>query len=150
MNEDSVTISSWLRKDYVLQWYHDTEEWLQEIDKRNSQFSFIKHRIVMYNDIPIGFCQYYDCYNAQEDWYSVPDPGITFSIDYLIGEPDYLRRGFGTQIVNALISEISRTTTATTVIAQPEKENTRSCRTLMSAGFVFDEGLDYYRYNIHN
>jgi L-amino acid N-acyltransferase YncA len=59
-----------------------------------------------------------------------------FSLDYLIGEVEYLHRGFGKAILLKLLEKL-RETTAKTIIVQPEKENTASCRLLESCGFQY-------------
>jgi len=101
---DLALLTSWLNKNYILKWYHDADAWLHEIKERHGIFSWIKHFIVLDGETAIGFCQYYDCYDAKEDWYSVSKPNDTFSIDYLIGEEAYLCKGYGKAIV-----EIDRT-----------------------------------------
>ena len=50
----------WLRKDHVIKWYNDADEWLNEIRARNAEFSFLHHYIVYVEDKPIGFGQWYD------------------------------------------------------------------------------------------
>lgn len=99
----------------------------------------------MDNDQPIGFCQYYDCMDAQEDWYSVQARNETYSTDYLIGEEAYLHKGNGKRIVELLIDAIRTKTQAKEIIVRPEEENTPSCKTLTSCGFMFDETAGYYR-----
>ena len=93
----------------------------------------------------MGFCQYYDCYDAGEDWYTVTSSQETFSIDYLIGEEAYLKQGFGKQIVQLLTEIIRRSTQAREIIVQPEEENLASCRALLSCGYHYDPDLGYYR-----
>jgi RimJ/RimL family protein N-acetyltransferase len=92
---DLALLTLWFNKNYILKWYHDADEWLHEIKERHGVFSWIKHFIVLDGETPIGFCQYYDCFYAKEDWYSVNKPHDTYSIDYLIGEESYLRKGYG-------------------------------------------------------
>lgn len=83
-DSDMELLTIWLNKDYIKRWYHDTDDWLQEIKERDTNFAWIHHFIVMEENTPIGFCQYYDCFDANdtEDWYEVPQRGDTFSIDY--------------------------------------------------------------------
>ena len=142
---DLARLDVWLHKPYILKWYEDPKVWLDEIRQRDDRFSFISHFIVMAGSHPIGFCQYYDCSHAGEDWYSVWAHAETYSIDYLIGEEAYLQQGYGKRIVWLLIDAIRAKTTAKEIIVQPEKENAASCNTLESCGFVYDEGKGYYR-----
>ena len=136
---DVEQLKIWLYKDHILKWYHDTDEWLKEIRERNKEFSFLHHFIVNKEDEPIGFCQYYDCFDAKELWYSVESREEVFSIDYLIGEEKYLRKGFGKQIIKLLIDEISKEHEKFEMIVQPELENIASNKTLMANGFIYDE-----------
>ena len=36
-------LDNWLRKDHVIKWYNDADEWLNEIRARNAEFSFLHH-----------------------------------------------------------------------------------------------------------
>jgi len=145
---DVEQVKIWLYKDYISKWYHDTDDWLKEIKERSREFSFLHHFIVYKGDEPIGFCQYYDCFDAKELWYSVESKGEVFSIDYLIGEEDYLRKGFGKQIIKLLIDEISKENENFEIIVQPEMENTASNKTLLANGFIYVENKQYYTIKI--
>lgn len=143
-DSDLSLLDTWLRKDYILKWYHDADEWLNEVRERNGSFSFLHHFMVLCSDQPIGFCQYYDCFDAKEDWYSVERAGELFSIDYLIGEEKFLGKGYGKQIVGLLIEKIYGTWPEAQIVVQPENENTASCKTLLSNGFVYEEEKKYF------
>lgn len=142
--QDIERMKTWLYRPHVQNWYEHPASWLDEIQRRDTDFSFIYHKIVLLEDTPIGFCQYYDCFFAKEDWYTVTHPNDTFSIDYLIGETQYLRKGLGTEIVAALLAEICAHTSAVRVIVQPERENTASCKALLAAGFRYETAPAYY------
>ncbi len=147
---DIALMSVWLQKPYILQWYKDPDAWIDEIRQRNGLFAFIHHFIVMEGNRPIGFCQYYDCYEAGEDWYSIQAPNETYSVDYLIGEEMYLRKGYGKRIIQLLMDIIRSNTRAKEIIVQPEEENLPSCKTLVSCGFEYDKTVAYYRRNLQN
>jgi len=68
--------------------------------------------------------------------------GEIFSIDYLIGEPDYLQRGFGKEMIARMIAML-RNIGAKTVIVEPERDNTASNRALEANGFIWN-GADYH------
>lgn len=57
----------------------------------------------------------------------------------MIGEIDYLRKGFGKAIIKQLMEKIKAQNNAKRIIVQPEPENKASCNTLLSCGFIFDE-----------
>ena len=145
---DVEQLKIWLYKDHILKWYHDTDDWLKEIKERSREFSFLHHFIVNKGDESIGFCQYYDCFDAKELWYSVESKGEVLSIDYLIGEENYLRKGFGKLIIKLLIDEISKENENFEIIVQPEMENTASNKTLLANGFIYDENKQYYTIKI--
>ena len=144
-DSDIPLMTQWLHQAYVLKWYHDADEWLEEIRTRNDQFAWVHHFIVMDGQTPVGFCQYYDCLdaNAMEDWYEVTQRG-TYSIDYLIGNEAYLGQGYGKAIVGLLTETVKHLGQATHIIVKPEKENHASNHVLLANGYVFDKYNDYY------
>ena len=73
-DEDIILFEQWINKDYIKKWYGELNDWIYEVNNRNGEFNFIKHFIVKYNYQKIGFCQYYDCYYAQEEWYKINNP----------------------------------------------------------------------------
>ena len=146
-DNDIEQLEIWLNKEYVLKWYHDADEWLNEIKERYAGFSFLNHFMVLENNKPIGFCQYYDCFDAKEEWYLVEKPCEIYSIDYLIGEEEYLRKGYGKKIVKLLVEKVEKQNPEARIVVQPEKENIASGKALLANGFVYDEGKDYYVLN---
>ncbi len=145
LNDDDIKlIEIWLKKDYVKKWFTHPEDWLNEIKERNGKFKFIKHFIALYDDIPIGFCQYYSCIDAKEDWYKDTSMSGTYSVDYMIGEEDYLGKGLGKFMIGLLIKEIFSLIDSKIILVQPEEDNKASCKILLSNGFVFDEKNKFY------
>jgi predicted N-acetyltransferase YhbS len=140
---DLSLLEKWLRMPHVAQWYAHPDDWLQEIRGRRGEFSFIKHFIAEVDGVALGFCQYYDCYFGQqhEDWYTADNPGVLFSIDYLIGEPKYLRKGYGREMVR-LLGEMLADLGAKRVVIQPDKENTASRKVLEANGYIYNG--EYY------
>ncbi len=142
-DEDIALMERWLKAPHVAKWYLHPGHWLRELRERHGVFSFITHFIAEYESVPIGFCQYYDCYYAQEhevwneQWRTGERTGELFSLDYLVGEPEYLRRGFGKAMIQEMLDRLRRIN-AKTIIVQPEQENTSSCRVLETCGFQYD------------
>lgn len=79
VDTDYELFKTWLYKAHVLKWYHDTEDWLKEVRERSREFSFLHHFIVYKGDEPIGFCQYYDCFDAKELWYAHSQAQLQFA-----------------------------------------------------------------------
>ena len=143
---DVARMERWLMTPHVAKWYHQPEDWLREVTARRDAFSFLSHFIAEFEGIPIGFCQYYDCIDARqheawnEKWLADVQRGHTFSIDYLIGEPEYLGKGYGKKIVDLLLEKV-RLLGGKRIIVQPEAENTPSLQTLKSSGFSHDSNV---------
>lgn len=142
-DNDIALFKRWLKVDHVRKWYVEPEEWLHEVNDRHEQFSFITHLIAEVEGVPIGFCQYYDMFYGQdhEDWLKIDAPGVLYSIDYLIGEPEYLHKGLGQKMIAQML-DILRNKGIKTVVASPDRDNTKSNRALVENKFVWN-GNDY-------
>ena len=145
---DMSNFKKWLYLPHVAEWYHDPLDWIDEVEKRNSEFSFLHHFIVEFNGEPIGFCQFYEYLHSGEDWHGDIEINGTYSIDYLIGETSYLGKGIGKEIIQTLINEIKAQDMAKRVIVQPESENKASCNTLLACKFEYDKKNMIYIMNI--
>ena len=129
----------WLPKPYILKWYEEPNEWLNEIALRHEKFSFIKHFIIQVDGEDISFSQYYPYEKGWETWHgSLPIEG-TYSIDYLIGEESYLGKGYGKETIRTLCSKVFKETDAKRIIVQPHESNAASRNTLLSAGFTYND-----------
>ncbi len=144
---DIPTFERWLQCEHVARWYKQPEEWLREVREREGEFRFVHHFIVEYGGRPVGFCQYYLYADSGETWHRDLDIRGAYSIDYLVGETNVLKKGLGAAAVLALLEKIRGIPDARLVIVQPEKENLASRATLTSTGFEYDKerGLYYKR-----
>lgn len=143
-DKDIKLFEKWLYMPHIAKWYHNPLNWIDEAKKRNTEFSFLHHFIAELDGKPIGFCQYYEYHHSGEDWHGNTDINNTYSIDYLIGDTEYLGKGYGTAIVKALIEKIKLHHNPNRIIVQPEQENKASCNTLLSCGFSFDTNNEIY------
>lgn len=135
---DLPRFAAWLRMPHVAPWYAPAEDWLNEVENRGGAYAFISHFIITAGGAPIGFCQHYPYGLGGETWHgSVPVEG-TYSIDYLIGDPACLRKGYGAQAIRLLVRDALARPHAVRVIAQPDGPNAASRRALLAAGFTFD------------
>lgn len=134
----------WLHEDYVAKWYEHPLSWINEITHRTDVFSWIHHFIVVYQGLSIGFCQFYEYGQSGEDWHGNVELDGTYSIDYLIGDRNYLGKGFGRDTICLLIDEIKKQDGAKHIIVKPEEENKASCNTLLSGGFSYDAENELY------
>lgn len=141
---DLGLFKTWLYMPHVAKWYNDPLDWLEEIEQQNEAFSWIHHYIVVHDSLPIGFCQYYACADSKEPWAGYTAMGGSYSIDYLIGEAEYLGKGFGKKTVLELIKKIKMHSDAKRIVVQPEQGNKASCGVLMSCGFIYDTEKDLF------
>lgn len=145
-DEDIELLRVWLNKQYIKQWYNDPDEWLTEVKGRNDEYHWIHHYIVMCDDTAIGFCQYYDCFDAQafEDWYRIDTAKKMYSIDYLVGHEEYLHKGYGKRIVHQLTELVAIKENAEIIVVQPDLDNSASNHVLMANGYSFNLEYQYY------
>ena len=137
---DMALMERWLALPHVAKWYEHPADWLHELVNRRGEFRFISHFIAEIDGVPMGFGQYYDCFFTQqyEQWNAAwrigERQGETYSIDYLIGEEAYLRKGYGKEIVR-LLTEKVQCLGARRIIVQPETDNAASCGALAANGY---------------
>ncbi len=144
IDDDLKQFVIWLDKPHVAKWFKHKDSWINEIKHRGDEFSFIRHFIVMDDERAIGFVQYYDYRLGKEEWHGNSDINRTYSIDYLIGEEDYLHKGNGTKIVHLLEEKIKEETDGIKIIVQPESDNLISRKTLLKAGYIKDSEYDFF------
>lgn len=141
---DIPMMEKWLKAEHVRPWYPDYNDWLDEMINRQGAFAFLHHFIAMDGDTPFGFCQYYDGFDAGEDWYEAGEPGEVYSIDYLIGLPEYLGKGYGRAVVGAVTDRAIAEGNPRRIEVQPDAENEASRRTLLACGYAYDAERDVF------
>lgn len=137
-HNDVILFKKWVYKDFIAQWFDDPLAWINEIENRNGKFNWINHFIAVLGKKDIGFCQFYEYKEGKEDWHGDIELKGTYSIDYFIGERDYLNQGYGREIIKLLTNTIFAVPHAQRIIAQPAPDNAASCNALLSAGFMYD------------
>ena len=145
-DDDLQLLDKWLRKEYVRKWFEvpgicTIEDWLHEVRNRNGEFRWLSYFIALSDGFPVGFCTYYKCADAREHWYGEISLDGVYSIDYLIGEEEYLGKGIGSQIIEKLKEMIFSHEDAKKIIVQPDKNNKASCGVLLSNGFVLNKDV---------
>lgn len=143
-DEDLPLFQRWIYREHVAKWFEHPFVWIKELQNRKDSFVFLHHFIASCGEKDIGFCQYYRYQLGGEDWHGTLPLAGTYSIDYLIGEPEYLGKGFGRAMVEQLIGRIRKEPDAKRIIVQPDPGNKVSCGLLLSAGFTYDEKNKLY------
>ena len=151
-DEDIPLFDKWLDKEYIKIWFGEKDDWLDEINQRNTKYNFLKHFIVYYNDKKIGYCLFADCFflkNLEEEGHDfselygdITEENHTYEIGYLIGEEEYLNKGIGKIIVQKLEEKIIELG-GREISADPTEENIISIKILLSNGFKKRRDGDY-------
>ena len=151
-DEDIPLFDKWLDKEYINKWFGDKEDWLNEINERNGEYSFLKHFIVYYNNRKIGYCLHADCFflkNLEEEGHNfesmygdVAEENHTYEIGYLIGEEEYLNRGIGKTVIRRLEARIAEAG-GKEIASDPDEQNLISIKALLSNGFHKKADGDY-------
>ncbi|MCC0681290.1 GNAT family N-acetyltransferase [Clostridioides sp. ES-S-0005-03] len=151
--KDIEMVKSWLYQEYIVKWFGDASDWLNEIKGRNNEYNFIHHFIVESEHKAIGFCQYYNYNQSPLEDSEIPQPNGTYGIDYLIGEKNLLGKSIGKQLVK-LISDkvIEENKNVVRIVADPIIEETRtnvaSIKVLEANQFCYDEKSNLYKKDI--
>ncbi len=130
--EDLNIMGVWLAQDYIQKFWGDPQEWIKEISE-NISVDWVKYFIVEC-DTPIGFLQYYETDKAPQGEWS-DEPIGTVGIDYLIGDIEYLGKGYGSKIVRLLVDFINSKNEYDYIVADPTIENVSSIKVLENSGF---------------
>lgn len=137
-DQDIPLLTKWLDAEHIKPWFTDPQAWLDEVREREGEYSWIRHYIICRSSATIGFCQYYPYWKSGEDWHgNIPVEG-TYSIDYLIGEVENLKKGYASAAVRLLGELIAEEKDAKRIIVRPETDNHASRNTLLSAGYSYD------------
>jgi len=141
---DINLFSAWLDLPHIKPWFKHKKDWLNEINNRYGNFSFIHHFIFCDGDKPIGFCQYYDYSKGGETFFNSKCLDNVFSIDYLICDENYLHNGLSKTMVSLLENEIRKNEKIKVIVVQPAKGNVVSRSLLLSSKYFYDELSDCY------
>ncbi|GAO31017.1 GNAT family N-acetyltransferase [Geofilum rubicundum] len=130
--EDLNILRVWLEQNYIQEFWGDPQVWIREISE-NICIEWVKYFMVEC-DKPIGFLQYYETDKAPQGEWS-DEPIGTVGIDYLIGDSEYLGKGYGTAIILLLVDFIKSSNQYDYVVADPIKGNVSSIKALEKNGF---------------
>lgn len=130
--EDLNIMGVWLAQDYIKKFWGDPKDWIKEISE-NISTDWVKYFIVEC-DTPIGFLQYYETDKAPQGEWS-DEPIGTVGIDYLIGDIEFLGKGYGSKIVRLLVDFIKSKNEYDFIVADPILENVSSVKVLENNGF---------------
>jgi len=141
--EDVPLYYEWAEKSHVknvwfLEGYQKKEYILEKIAGNGIEYPFL----ILADDNPIGFIQYWDVYardQIEKDKvdYFTGEPKGTFGIDIFIGEENYLGKGYGSQILVSFTKLLFENYGAKKIVIDPSADNKQAIRSYEKAGFHF-------------
>jgi len=138
--EDLPAIAAWLRLAHVARWWTPDTTADAEVARYRLRIGLdgpgaTIMLTVLLDRRPIGWCQWYR-------WADYPDEEAAMGardgeagIDYAIGDPAWIGRGTGTELIAVLVAEIRRQLPGAGVLAGPDAANIASRRVLEKNGF---------------
>jgi len=135
---DLSRLHDWLNKPHVAERWGGTKS-IGEV--KEDYFSadgdeHVDRYIVCCDDTEIGYIQSYKAI-PREGWWDGENAQVpgTVGIDFFIGEPEYLDKGIGAEMIKAFVKHLLLNASVTRVISDPSPDNPRSIRCLEKAGF---------------
>lgn len=147
-DEDIGMLCEWFHREHIAKWLGEPNDWIREIRGRKNEFSYIKHFIVLLNDIAVGFCQYFDSTKTEKGFEWDNEPDGTYGIGYMIANENMHGKGIGTQVVRLICDKVISSENVKQLIADPMTENIPSIKVLLSNGFTYDSNTGLYKKQI--
>lgn len=136
---DWPLIINWLKEKHVNQWWpvpaqdESFEDFLMQLRSSDTV-----GYLIMLNEKPIGFIQYYPIDQTKEKTgaFYPKLPKNSVGTDQFIGDVNYIGKGYGTILMKEFISYISKLKPdITTVIVDPEPNNYAAIKCYEKVGF---------------
>ena len=110
-SEDFKTLHKWLNQDHVKEFFEPRNITLEQIiskyQSRLEKRHPVKMHLALLNNNAFGFLQSYRVLDYAEFSNDIQE-SHGFTIDFYIGETQYLRKGLGSQMIDSYISYVSK------------------------------------------
>lgn len=139
---DLDAVQAWLSTPEVVRWYLLDSTIEQELEdlRRSIAGDQPTDVLVVEENKPIGWCQWYLCAAYPDHAVAVGAAPDDAGIDYVIGDVARRNNGVGTAMIAALVAHIRKRHPYAGIIADPEAANIASRRVLEKNGFqLLDE-----------
>lgn len=131
----------WCSQEFIYEWFEQRKLSYEEMENKyknkllaNQQQLFF----INYNDNKIGFVQIYKYDDKKSE--SLKKYDSIYEYDIFIGEPEYLSRGIGTQIIKYVNNYIYEKHLCDCIVLRPFKRNERAVKCYEKCGFeIVDE-----------
>ena len=138
--EDLPGIAAWLRLPHVARWWTPDTTAEAELDNYRMRIgpdvlSDTVMLTVLHDGRPIGWCQWYRWADYPSEEAAMGARDGEAGIDYAIGDPAWISRGTGTELIAVLVTEVRRRLPGAGVLTGPDAANIASRRVLEKNGF---------------
>lgn len=135
----------WLNSPHVKAWWDKDVDWNADLiyqkyyDRVHTNLDVTKPVygfIILYNDIPIGYVQYYNVHDFERE-FDVPTttlPDSCAGVDLYIGAPEFIGKGIGHAALEQFVNEYVFTKFSYAFV-DPHPSNTNAIKAYERAGF---------------
>ncbi len=143
--DDYKLMAKWLTDEKVLQFYEGRdnpfplERIIETYQPMVRGYDPVVPCIFYYQNIPIGYLQYYafnDLPETDRQKYCLDSTDNVYGVDLFIGEINYWNQGIGTKVLKLLVKYIFEELHAVQIVIDPEVRNTRAIRCYEKCGFA--------------
>jgi RimJ/RimL family protein N-acetyltransferase len=134
--EDKAMIEDWVHRPHIREWLHGEglDNTLSSLLEFFAGRSFFQHWIAYEHGIPFGYLLTSTVDPGEEVFSAIEFAGDkAISLDVFICEPDYLGKGYGTEMITQFIR--SQIPNISDVLIDPEVSNSRAVRAYEKVGF---------------
>lgn len=142
---DYQLMEKWRSDEKVLQFYggrddsYDLEKVIETYQPRILGKEAMIPCIFLYQNLEIGYLQYYDLNKLSENikqMYCLENTNNVYGIDLFIGETQYWNQGIGTKVLLSAINYLFNRLKAARIVIDPNVKNFRAIRCYEKCGFV--------------
>ena len=137
-------LSSWLAVPDIAEWWPDAAYQLEEARRRSGG---TQHRLILFDDRPVGYTRWQRVdvsALSSMGLHGIPEGSV--AVDILIGEPQLLGAGIGSEAARLLCEELLRDASIPMVGTVTSTENHRAIRAFKKAGLGLLQEYDDERY----
>lgn len=140
VDADLGAVVAWRRQPHVLRWFPDeltdTAHARRRLGRRSGDDP-VRRWIAELGGVPVGYLQSFVVASDDDLTVRCQDPEAV-AFDYLIGDPDLVDKGLGTEMIERFCRDVlvPEYPDAPRFLAAPDARNHRSIRVLAKCGFV--------------
>lgn len=134
--DDLELLRSWDEQPHVIA-ADPNDDWGWEVELARSP-SWREQLIAEVDGRPVGFLQIIDPAREESHYWGDVPPGLR-AVDIWIGPPEYLGKGYGTEMMHQVLARCFADSQVNAVLIDPLASNVRSHRFYERLGFEFQE-----------